>query len=128
GIEWARIEPRQGQFSRAELAHYRRMIDACLDAGVAPVVTLNHFSLPLWFATEGGWSSSGAVERFSAYVEKVTEILDGVDWVVTINEPNMMAMITMMTEAMRSGQTAQWQSPTVEGESDRERIAAALPV
>jgi beta-glucosidase len=128
GIEWARIEPRQGHFSRAELAHYRRMIDACLAEHVTPVVTLNHFSLPLWFATEGGWSSPHAVERFAAYVEKVTDILDGVEWVVTINEPNMMAMITMMTEAMRSGQASEWQSPTVEGESDRDRIAAALPV
>jgi beta-glucosidase len=128
GVEWARIEPRPGEFSRAELAHYRRMIDACLTMGVTPVVTLNHFSVPLWFAAEGGWSAAGAVERFSAYVEQVSGILDGVEWVVTINEPNMLAMMTMLAEAMRSGGASQWQSPTVDGENERDRIAASLPV
>ncbi|QKJ20510.1 glycoside hydrolase family 1 protein [Microbacterium hominis] len=128
GIEWARVEPRQGSFSRAELAHYRRMIDTCLAARVTPVVTLNHFSMPAWFAHEGGWASPQATERFSAYVEKVTEILDGVEWVVTINEPNMLAMMTMVMEAMRSDAAPDWQSPTVEADSDRDRIAAALPV
>ncbi|BAS12663.1 putative beta-glucosidase 17 [Arthrobacter sp. Hiyo8] len=44
GIEWARIEPLPGRFSRAELAHYRRMIDTALGLGLTPVVTLNHFT------------------------------------------------------------------------------------
>jgi len=128
GIEWARIEPRPGQFSNAELAHYRRMIDTALELGVAPVVTLNHFTVPRWFAEEGGWRSSQATERFVSYVERATRILDGVDWVVTINEPNMMAMMVMLQEQMRAGQLSQWQSPTVDGKPDRERIAANLPV
>src|SRR3954452_1367494 len=46
GIEWARIEPKPGEVSRAELAHYRRMIDASLDLGLKPVITLNHFTIP----------------------------------------------------------------------------------
>ncbi|MCR2792739.1 family 1 glycosylhydrolase [Microbacterium sp. zg.Y625] len=128
GIEWARIEPRPGQFSNAELAHYRRMIDTALELDLTPVVTLHHFSNPRWFAEEGGWLSPTATERFAAYVTKASEILDGVKWVITINEPNMMAMMVMLQEAMRAGQLSQWQSPTVEGESDRDRIAAALPV
>ena len=57
GIEWARVEPRPGQISRAELAHYRRMIETCLEFGVTPVVTLHHFSSPRWFAEHGGWLS-----------------------------------------------------------------------
>ncbi|MBN8881894.1 MAG: glycoside hydrolase family 1 protein, partial [Salana multivorans] len=39
-VEWARIEPERGMVSGAELAHYRRMIQYCLDAGVTPLVTL----------------------------------------------------------------------------------------
>jgi beta-glucosidase len=131
GIEWARIEPRPGQFSNAELAHYRRMIDTALELGLTPVVTLYHFSVPAWFAQQGGWGSPDATDRFAAYVEKVSTILDGVEWVVTINEPNMMAMMIMMQELARSGQLEQWQSPTVDGQTgqaDRERIAANLPV
>ena len=41
-LEWSRIEPIRGRFSKAELAHYRRVIDACLERGVTPVVTLQH--------------------------------------------------------------------------------------
>ncbi|KAA9106543.1 glycoside hydrolase family 1 protein [Microbacterium rhizomatis] len=128
GIEWARIEPRPGEFSNAELAHYRRMIDTALELGLKPVVTLHHFSNPRWFAEEGGWLSPAATDRFIAYVTRATEVLHGVEWVITINEPNMMAMMVMLQESMRNGQLSQWQSPTVEGESDRDRIAASLPV
>ncbi len=128
GIEWARIEPRPGQISRAELAHYRRMIDAAFEYGLTPVVTLHHFSNPRWFAEEGGWTGETAVGRFAAYVEAATRILDGVEWVATINEPNMMAMMAMLQEAMRDGGLKEWQSPTVDGEAERERIAANLPV
>ena len=59
-LEWARIEPIRGHFSRAELAHYRRVIDACLDRGITPVVTLQHFTTPQWFAEAGGWSGPDA--------------------------------------------------------------------
>lgn len=128
GIEWARIEPRPGQVSRAELAHYRRMIDTALQLGLEPVITLQHFTTPLWFAEEGGWLGENAVARFASFVTTATQILDGVQWVATMNEPNMQAMMVMLQEAMRSGQLAQWQSPTLDGQAQRERIAANLPV
>jgi beta-glucosidase len=128
GIEWARIEPRPGVFSRAMLAHYRRMIDTCLSLGITPVVTLHHFSNPRWFAEEGGWLGERATERFRSYVSEAATIMDGVEWIVTINEPNQMAMMTMLQEAMRNGTLGQWQSPTVQGEADRDRITRDLPV
>ncbi|MGO4681786.1 family 1 glycosylhydrolase [Microbacterium sp. 2MCAF23] len=64
GIEWARVEPLPGQFSLAELAHYRRMIETALRLGLTPVVTLHHFSSPRWFIEEGGWLGDTAVDRF----------------------------------------------------------------
>ncbi|MFI9172504.1 family 1 glycosylhydrolase [Streptomyces lincolnensis] len=130
GVEWARIEPRPGQISRAELAHYRRMIETSIEFGLTPVVTLHHFSSPRWFAEQGGWLADDAVERFRAYVTTVTAILDGVDWVATLNEPNMLAMMTMLARAMQRGEVQQWQSPTVEGEPGAERVGrqTLLPV
>lgn len=53
-VEWARIEPAEGCFSKVELLHYRRMIDVCHANGVEPMVTLNHMTLPLWLASQGG--------------------------------------------------------------------------
>lgn len=125
-LEWSRIEPVRGRFSRAELAHYRRMIEYCLERGVTPVVTLQHFTTPQWFAEAGGWSSPEASDLFCRYVEQACTILDGVEWVATMNEPNMQAAI--MTAMQRMAQAGgQWQSPTVEAEfeSDQEREQAA---
>ncbi|GAA1650210.1 glycoside hydrolase family 1 protein [Actinoplanes couchii] len=111
GIEWARIEPEPGLVSRAELAHYRRMIDTALDLGLTPIVTLHHFTNPRWFAAEGGWMGERAIERFRFFAETAAGILDGVPWVCTMNEPNMLAVMTMMARLAASGE---WQSPTVD--------------
>jgi beta-glucosidase len=102
-IEWARIEPAQGHVSRAMLAHYRAMIDGCLERSVTPVVTLHHFTSPLWFHELGGWMSGQAPALFASYVRAVLPILDGVQWVCTINEPNMLAIMHTM---LRSGVSA----------------------
>lgn len=92
-IEWARIEPERGVVSRAELAHYRRMIDACLEHGVEPIITLMHFTVPRWFERDGFWRAADAPELFARYTESVLPILDGVRYVCTINEPNIAAML-----------------------------------
>ncbi|WP_029429844.1 family 1 glycosylhydrolase [Blastococcus sp. URHD0036] len=118
GIEWARIEPDPGHVSRAELAHYRRMIDTALQLGLAPVVTLNHFTVPRWFAEEGGWTGEKALDRFVSYVQAATGILDGVPYVATFNEPNMLAMMVTLARAVEAGELAEWQSPTVESEGE----------
>jgi beta-glucosidase len=90
-IEWSRIEPSCGAFSNAELAHYRRMIDTAIGLNLTPLITLHHFTHPLWFGETGGWLSPDAVELFARYVERASTILDGVTWVCTINEPNVLA-------------------------------------
>ncbi|WP_422933289.1 family 1 glycosylhydrolase [Sinomonas sp. P47F7] len=127
GIEWARIEPRPGQISKAELAHYRRMIDAAWRHGLTPVVTLHHFTNPKWFADEGGWLGGTAVRRFHAYVDAATQILEGVPWVCTINEPNMLAMMTSMSRTAADPDAGEaWQSPTVE-DSPRPQLPAPDP-
>ena len=92
-IEWARIEPEQGYVSRAQLQHYRRMVDTCREHGLTPSVTLHHFTHPRWFAKLGGWRNPVAPDLFARYTEAVLPVLgDDVEWVCTINEPNMVAM------------------------------------
>lgn len=125
GIEWARIEPIPGHVSRAELAHYRRMIDYCLERGVTPVITLQHFTTPQWFAEAGGWTAPEASERFESFVTTATTILDGVEWVATMNEPNMQAAIMTAVARMEKEKGGQWQSPTVEAQTDEERNRAS---
>ncbi len=102
GIEWARIEPADGEVSRAQLAHYGRMLTACRELGIEPVVTLHHFTLPAWFARAGGWTADGAGDRFSSHVRNVLPLLADADvrWVLTINEPNMVAVMATVRRLM----------------------------
>lgn len=129
GIEWARIEPTPGNFSRAELAHYRRMIDQALQLGLTPVITLQHFTTPKWFADEGGWMTDQATDRFVSYVRRASDILGDVPYVITMNEPNMQAMTVTIMQSILAGDTAQWQSPTVDALTDEDGMwsAASLP-
>ncbi|MFE6867915.1 glycoside hydrolase family 1 protein [Kitasatospora sp. NPDC057692] len=96
-IEWARIEPVRGRYSRAALAHYRAMVEGALARGLTPVVTLHHFTVPQWFAEAGGWLAPDAAELFAQYAATAAEVLDGVRYVATVNEPNVLArMHTLM--------------------------------
>jgi beta-glucosidase len=92
-VEWARVEPVRGQVSQAAVSHYRRMVEGCHRRGLVPVVTLHHFALPLWFHKHGSWLAADSAALFGAYVESVLPVLDGVPWVCTINEPNVLAMV-----------------------------------
>lgn len=89
-IEWARIEPAPGQFSLAALDFYKRMIAACRERDIAPVVTFNHFTSPRWFAARGGWEVADAPDLFARYCERAARHLaDGISHAVTMNEPNL---------------------------------------
>jgi beta-glucosidase len=92
-VEWSRIEPSEGTFDEAALAHYRRMTQTVLDAGVTPMVTLNHFTVPQWFAHRGGWMSRDAAAVFGRYCEQVVRAIgELVPWWCTINEPGNVAV------------------------------------
>src|SRR5215471_16870157 len=89
-IEWARIEPERGHFSTAALEHYRRVLAACHENGVTPMVTFYHFSSPRWFAGLGGWEKPASVDLFVRYCERTARHLgDLISLASTFNEPNL---------------------------------------
>jgi beta-glucosidase len=91
-LEWSRIEPEDGFISRAEIDHYRRMVATCHEFGLTPMVTLHHFTVPRWMAALGGWDNPQAPDLFARFTETALPVLaEGVEWVCTINEPNMIA-------------------------------------
>ena len=98
GLEWSRIEPAPGQWSQEGLDHYRRELELLLAAGITPLVTLHHFSHPLWFEDMGGWENSQSPELFRRFTRTVVENLGDLvqDW-ITINEPNVYAMGSFLT-------------------------------
>lgn len=89
-VEWARIEPEEGRFDRAAIAHYRHELVRLREAGIVPLVTLHHFANPLWLEDDGGWLDRRIVGRFERYARRVVAELGDLvsDW-VTINEPSV---------------------------------------
>jgi beta-glucosidase len=91
-IEWSRVEPEEGEWSPASVAHYRRQCQALLAAGVDPVLTLHHFTTPRWVAAKGGWTDPATADRFADFCGRVTsELGDVMRRACTINEPNIVS-------------------------------------
>lgn len=108
-IEWARIEPEEGQFDGEEIEHYRRVIRCCKAHGIEPMATLFHFSSPAWLIAKGGWEREGVVDDFVRYVRYVMERLGGeLNYVCTINEANIRLQIAdIMKRYMLQARQAQ---------------------
>lgn len=90
GIEWSRIEPKKGVFDESAMQHYRDELTLLVQNGIRPLVTLHHFTHPLWLSREGGFENPGVVTLFERYVRYVvSHIGDLVSEYITINEPNV---------------------------------------
>jgi beta-glucosidase len=91
-IEWSRVEPRRGEFDARQLRHYRDVLGELREQGLRPMLTLHHFTSPIWFTERGGWTAAEAPEAFLRFVRRVVDELgDLVDLWCTINEPNIYA-------------------------------------
>ena len=89
-IEWSRIEPQEGVWDPEQVAHYKRYLAELKKRGIEPVVTLMHFTLPVWFADKGGWERRGNIKYFIRFVEKImSELGNSVRYIITINEPEV---------------------------------------
>ncbi|WP_068716896.1 family 1 glycosylhydrolase [Vibrio tritonius] len=96
-LEWARIEPTAGTFSKAMIDHYLRIVKGCVDRGLEPIVTINHFSNPVWFAALGGWTNPQAPEIFTRYCDEIGKYFaDKLSYVLTFNEPNILRTLNVL--------------------------------
>ena len=87
-ISWPRVMPEEGVVSEAGLRFYSDLVDALIEAGIEPLVTIFHWDLPLWVYRKGGWMSEKTVPLFAEYTRAVVDALsDRVQWWMTMNEP-----------------------------------------
>jgi len=103
-IAWPRILPDGvGPINEAGLAFYDRLVDALLEADIAPYVTLYHWDLPQALQDrQGGWLSRAIVEQFVHYADVVSRRLgDRVRYWTTFNEPRI-----FVTHGYMNGQHA----------------------
>lgn len=128
-VEWSRIEPSLGTWDEDALAHYDRVIDATVQRGMQPMITLHHFTDPIWVldlrqldACLGenppigdqnlcGWQNPRVAEEWVKFVEKVAARYgDRVDWWVTINEPMVPPIVGWVYGAFPPGKFgSSWQ-------------------
>ena len=100
GIEWARIEPEPGRFSQAELDHYAQVLTSCRAHGLLPIVTYNHFTVPLWFAMRGGWEVPDSADLFARFCERATRSLgDQIGMASPFNEANIHLLVKLLRKA-----------------------------
>lgn len=92
GVEWATVEPQEGVFNERELERLKEEILLMCGLGIIPMLTLHHFTNPLWFEAAGGWQDPDNIRYFIRYAEKVVgRVGHLVNEYITINEPNLYA-------------------------------------
>jgi len=94
-IEWARIEPREGQFDEQEIDHYKKVLRSLKDKDFKVMLTLWHFTLPKWVADKGGWENPKTVDYFLRFIGTVVpHIKEYVDFWITLNEPGVYVVMS----------------------------------
>ena len=92
-IEWARVEPKEGEFSEAALNHYRDELTHLKSLGISPLITFYHFSHPMWFEEKGSFTKRENLTYFLRFIERCLEAFgDLCQDYVTLNEPNVYAV------------------------------------
>ncbi len=92
GVEWARLEPRPGEWDTEAAEHYREMIVGLRERGMEPFVTLHHFTSPQWVAERGGFENPEIAQWMARYAERAAnEFGSDVTYWTTLNEPNVYA-------------------------------------
>ncbi|MEM6160951.1 glycoside hydrolase family 1 protein [Erwinia sp. P6884] len=103
-IAWARIYPNgvESEPNEAGLKHYDEVIDTCIAHGIAPVITLSHYEMPLHLATTfGGWKNREIIGHFERYARTVlTRYGHKVKYWMTFNEINSAAHFPIMSQSL----------------------------
>jgi len=90
GIEWSRIEPKEGEWDQEAVDHYRNYINELKERGVTPMVNLWHWTMPTWLAEKGGFEKRANLKYWKRFIDKVADEYGGImHYVITINEPNV---------------------------------------
>ncbi|SOE07920.1 GH1 family beta-glucosidase [Streptomyces sp. Ag109_G2-15] len=106
-VAWPRVLPGgDGPVNPKGLAFYDELVDALLEAGITPSVTLYHWDLPQVLQDRGGWPERATALAFAEYASTVAERLgDRVKLWATLNEPSCSAWIGHLEGKMAPGWT-----------------------
>lgn len=110
-IEWSRIEPEEGGWDSQALQHYKDYLSELKRRDLTPVVTLFHFTLPIWFQEKGGFAKRANVRYFTRFVDKIAQELGPqLSYVITINEPTIYAWQSYGAGIWPPNLSSKWQA------------------
>lgn len=110
-IEWSRVEPKEGIWDAKEIEHYKQYMDRLKRRGIEPVVTLFHFTLPVWFSEIGGFEKRRNVKYFTRFAEKmIRELGISAKYIVTLNEPEVYVAAGYLVGQWPPNRTSKWQA------------------
>lgn len=128
-VEWSRIEPQQGAWDVAAVEHYKQYVQELKKRNIEPVVTLFHFTLPVWFSDLGGFAKRSNVRHFVKFAERIVrELGSDIRFVVTINEPEVYAAASYLVGYWPPNVRNRWQSIRVVNNLARAHNQAAKAI
>lgn len=93
GVEWSRLCPSEGSVDAAAVAHYREEMEYLREKGISLLLTIHHFTNPMWFEKKGGFTKAENIKYYLDLVSlAVRSFGDIVSEYITINEPNVYAV------------------------------------
>ena len=105
-IEWSRIEPQEGKFDPKAIEHYRSLIRELRRRGVEPMITLHHFTDPLWFTAKGGFEKEENLHYWLRYANRMfSEYQHEVQYWSTFNEFNLYPLSGYLEGGFPPGKT-----------------------
>ena len=103
-VEWSRIQPTPDRWDEEALERYRAMLRGLRDRNITPMVTLHHFTDPLWLSEINGWETDAVVPLFEKFTRKVVEALkEYCSLWCTVNEPNVYAVGGYLSDTFPPG-------------------------
>jgi beta-glucosidase len=91
-VEWSRVQPEEGAWNVEAVEHYKKYVQELKKRDIEPIVTLFHFTLPIWFSEKGGFTQRKNVKHFVSFAERMTrELGPSVKYIITLNEPEVYA-------------------------------------
>ncbi|MHB8129920.1 MAG: glycoside hydrolase family 1 protein [Mobilitalea sp.] len=92
GVEWARICPKEDEVDKTAIAHYKKELNFLKEKGISVLLTIHHFTNPMWFERKGGFAKKENLRYYLDFAALVIEAYgDIVSEYITINEPNVYA-------------------------------------
>jgi beta-glucosidase len=112
-VAWSRVLPEgRGKINQKGLDFYDRLVDALLERGIEPLLTLFHWDLPAALDDRGGWLNPDIAHWFADYADIVYARLDGrVKKWATLNEPWVVTDGGYLNGVLAPGHRSKYEAP-----------------